>query len=240
MKTKIIAAFLITGMVLTGLACGGKSPTPTTALTPPAIVSNEPSPPALTPTATVSSQPSPTPETALEHDFKLLVSEITTNIKQADFVVLGTITDFRYEPSNKMAYTIFTLTVDQMIKGDSDTSRILIKLQGGMMNEHKVVSSTEGYFELSDQAMVCLKKGEKYYSIMRPFGTLWRSNADGARMGIAKSYSEMMTSDETIDLVKQIMKDNNIPVAWPDNETRPGSDNSTGPTTTSTSSPSGS
>jgi DNA-binding beta-propeller fold protein YncE len=131
------------------------------------------------------------------------VDLLTEVVVGADCIVLGTITDKQYETTSNMVYTIFTLSVEKMIKGDPDSKEVFIKLEGGKTDEYSVIIPGALYFSVQDIMLVCLKKTkENVYTVM-PNGMLW-----GKGTGISSTDLA-----EVIGRVILIMKDKNIPIA---------------------------
>ncbi len=60
-------------------------------------------------------------------------------VVKSDYIVMGTVADKKVEVvtvgegklAGKRAYTIFTLSVEKVIKGDPDTKEVLIRVEGG-------------------------------------------------------------------------------------------------------------
>jgi hypothetical protein len=162
-------------------------------------------------------------------------SIIENNVIKADFIILGTITDFRYEKANDLSgnavYTIFTLTAEKTIKGDPNTKEVFIKLPGGIIRgtvgtDGKSKDFEElpsrGYFHITDKVLVCLQKGEvDYYCVMIPLGTLWAKTFDGNEFVLSKPNGERMTLKWMMGFTIKTMRENNIPIGLPPNEIYP-------------------
>jgi DNA-binding beta-propeller fold protein YncE len=140
------------------------------------------------------------------------VDLLTNVVIEADCIVSGTISDKRYEefPFKKGEmggiHTIFTLSVENMIKGDPESKEVYIKLPGGKTDEYSMIIPGVVYFSVPEIVLVCLKKsGENIYTIM-PNGMLWEKS------------STVRTSPDLLVVIgrlTQIMKDNYIPIALP-------------------------
>jgi hypothetical protein len=169
------------------------------------------SPPATIPSVAVtspvakpppSSNPELTPKDPLEDD-----------VIKADCIVSGKIVDKRYEGINTP--TIFTLSVDKMIKGDPSIREIKIKADAGHVGSP--------YFQISEIILVCLKKGnEDIYTVLESSPFL----PDG-RVSIEGSYAVLWSfpyenplafekRDQMIGRILRIMRLNNIPIALPE------------------------
>ena len=83
-------------------------------------------------------------------------------VAKADLIALDTITDKKYEVVNaglcadnvtpgKFAYTIFTLSVEKVVKGNLATKEMLIKVAGGPIGE-VYQAPTGAYFSISDHS----------------------------------------------------------------------------------------
>lgn len=130
----------------------------------------------------------------------------------ADLIVLGTITNQRNEVVNvaegnwagKHAYTIFTLSVEKVIKGDPNAREVLIRVPGGYIGEVYQVP-TEYYFSISDRLLLNLHREEgNIFTIPHSNGVIW---IEGVSIVSEASLEYMM------GCVARIMKDNNIPIA---------------------------
>jgi len=114
---------------------------------------------------------------------------LTETVIKADLIALGTITDNRTDvvtivsdnSTGKRAYTIFTLSVEKVIKGNPDTKEVLIKVEGGPIGEAYQVP-TGAYFAISDRILALLQlKEDNIYTI--PYaGIVWfESTTTGAK-----------------------------------------------------------
>jgi hypothetical protein len=149
-----------------------------------------------------SSNPELTPKDPLEDD-----------VIKADCIVSGKIVDKSYEGIN--APTIFTLSVEKMIKGDPSIKEIKIEADAGHVGSP--------YFQISELVLVCLKKGnEEIYTVLESSPFL----PDG-RVSIEGSYAVLWSfpyenplafekRDQMIGRILRIMRLNNIPIALPE------------------------
>ncbi|MBI2831727.1 MAG: hypothetical protein HYX79_05675 [Chloroflexi bacterium] len=177
------------------------------------------SPVALTPTATITQSPAPTPTTIPilpsprfpprpEED---ILREMVIN---SDLIVAGTITDLRYEvitveqgaAAGKQAYTIFTLSVDTVIKGDPATKSVLIRVSGGKIDEKITEGPLDYYFTVSDRVLTCLQRGNDGIYTIPAYGVLWRKGS---------IINTALDIQYVISRIIQVMRDNNIPVSLP-------------------------
>jgi hypothetical protein len=122
----------------------------------------------ITPTEVNAKDPPVFDAEAIEKDpFKAQVTK-------ADLIALGTITQQKYdiqteiicadnEFTRKGAYTVFTLSVEKVIKGNPDTKSASIKVEGGPINGMYQLP-TGRYFRISDHVLVGLirQKGNVY------------------------------------------------------------------------------
>jgi hypothetical protein len=156
-------------------------------------------------------------------------SIIENNVIKADFIILGTITDFRYEKANDQSgnavYTIFTLTIEKTIKGDPDTKEVFIQLPGGIVNDetgYYEVLPSRGYFSKDEKVLICLTKGENdYFSVMVPLGMLWAKLANGKEIIFEKANGEKLTLEWLMGFIIKTMRANNIPISFPQQEPIP-------------------
>ena len=146
---------------------------------------------------------------------------LTDTVVKADLIVLGTITDNRTEvvtvvsgnTTGKFAYTFFTLSMDKVIKGDPDTREVLIKTEGGPMDD-VYQGPTGPYFLISDRILSALHLEEDNVYTIPSSGVFW---VEQPSIG-AKSIVGLQ---ESIGRIIQIMTANNIPVALPHSEWPP-------------------
>jgi DNA-binding beta-propeller fold protein YncE len=132
------------------------------------------------------------------------VDLLTEVVVEADCIALGTITDKQYDTTSNIVYTIFTLSVEKMIRGNPDSKEMFIKLPGGETDEYSMIIPGALYFSVPETVLLCLKKmNADVYSVM-PNGVLW---------GKSDVVSMQIDLSTVIGRVVLIMKDNNIPVA---------------------------
>ena len=159
-------------------------------------------------------------------------------VLNADLIVTGTITDKRYElvpydtkpisntgnitqqeynlntgnMTQGKIYTIFTLTVEKVIKGDPATKQVFVKVQGGIIEGKLIELATGEYFSISDQVLLTLHREDDDVLTLSSPGLVWIRGS--------KVMSEPELS-EIIGRVIRIMKANNIPIALPESEWPP-------------------
>jgi len=147
------------------------------------------------------------------------IHELTQLIEKSAFIVLGTITDKRYEvraeiqydkSTRDYVYTIFTLTVEKVIKGDPDIKEVFIGTPGGLGQNPR-----GWYFALGNRGLFSLDGGGNIYKVSYLF---WGESTSSAKMPWSLPP---MTLQETIGLIIRILKDNNIPIALPESEWPP-------------------
>ncbi len=156
-------------------------------------------------------------------------------VLNAELIVSGNITDKRYELvpyetksisgadnttqqdygvtagniTQGKAYTIFTLAVKKVIKGDLATKQIFVKVPGGYIGEVYQVP-TGDYFQISDHVLVMLhREDDNIFTISR---LAW------LRGSVIISEPEL---NDVIVRVIQVMRANNVPVALPEAEWPP-------------------
>lgn len=89
---------------------------------------------------------------------------LTETVIKTNLIVLGTITDNRTEvvtvvsgnTTGKLAYTLFTLSIEKVIKGDPSIKQAIIRLPGGYIGDGIYQLPTEDYFRISDHVLVSL------------------------------------------------------------------------------------
>jgi hypothetical protein len=162
----------------------------------------------------------PSPTKPFPSDLATTSNDPWTNVVvKADLIVSGNITDLKYDvimdeegmPTN--VNTIYTLSVDKIIKGDPNIKEVFIKAGGGKIGNFTVVAQPGYAFKVSDEVLVCLNsEGKNIYIIpldgFPPGGLLWRKSS-----GIHSPDIQ-----QTIGRIVNIMRDNNIPVALPEKD----------------------
>ena len=138
-------------------------------------------------------------------------------VVKSDLIVVGTITDNRCEvvtvgegeSAGKHVYTIFTLSVEKVIKGDPDTKEVLIRVEGGVIGDTGLWVEDQYYFLVSDGVLLCLdEKGNNIFGL-RFGGMLW---IEGKATRVDVSLREVICR------VAEIMRKNDIPIALPPEE----------------------
>jgi hypothetical protein len=195
--------FIIIILAFTLLYLSGCTPQERTILT------QTSSPVPASPNATI-----PSPSVTTKQD------PLTDIVIKADLIVYGTITDKKYEVETlsvgnitaKHAYTIYTFTVEKIIKGPADTKEAIIRVPGGIIDDKTSEVYLGPNFFITDKALLCLtyKKNSMYIGE----NVLWAESS--------ASVGKPMTSlDQEIGRVLKIMIDNNIPIMLPQNERPP-------------------
>lgn len=134
---------------------------------------------------------------------------LTNTVLQAELIVLGNITDKRYEVitvsqgdnrTGEFTYTIFTLSVGKMIKGDPELKQVFIKVAGGLAQN----PTGPWYFSVADRVLVSLHQEDgNIYTLLSP-GVLWIRGT---------TIVSSATLQEVLGRVVQIMMANNVPIA---------------------------
>jgi hypothetical protein len=160
---------------------------------------------------------------------------LTDMVIKADLIVLGTITDKKYEivtvsPTDnasqeakagepksgststenitlgKFTYTIFTLSVEKVIKGDPTTKQVFIKTIGG--------EEVGSYFLFKDRILALLNRlDDNIYTVPR-YGIMWFESPTARAESVVKLQ-------DAIGRILKIMTVNNIPIALPPSEWPP-------------------
>jgi hypothetical protein len=212
-RTFLILLFLVP-VILSAYGCGREkqSTEPTTTPSAPPVTGPVTVPPSQ-PSAGGGGPASTVIPSDPEENFK-------NAVLNADLIVSGNITSLRYEvikvesanvTPGKYAYTIFTLTVDKVIKGYPNTNEVLIKLPGGYIGEIYQVPIM-GYFSISDQVLLTLhREADDVFTVTSP-SLVW------IRGKTAMSEPEL--SDVIVRVIR-IMRANNIQIALPEAEWPP-------------------
>jgi hypothetical protein len=176
------------------------------------------SPPSLSLT-TSSISPSKTPVLPTEY----LKDPLNGIVVKADCIVSGNITSQRLETvpqgSGTFTYTYSTLTIDKVIKGDSETKELIIKTHG--------IAFGETQLQVAAKYLICLHKiGDDLfapeYGPMPTSGTFPIDSTDAGVLWVkSKTVSTRNPLDEVVGRVIQIMRANNIPVALPQDQWPP-------------------
>jgi len=147
---------------------------------------------------------------------------LTETVIKADLIVLGTITDNRTDvvtivsdnSTGKRAYTLFTLSVEKVIKGNPDTKEVLIKVKGGPISSDVYQVPIEGYFSISDRLLAALHLEANNVYTIPSSGLVWCERPTiGAR--------PLESLSDSIGRVIQTMIENNVPIALPRSEWPP-------------------
>jgi hypothetical protein len=92
---------------------------------------------------------------------------LTDTVIRADLIALGTITDNRTEvvmvktsenTTGKFAYTLFTLSVEKVLKGDPAIKKVIIQVEGGYLGDglYQLLSPGVRSFRTADHMLVGL------------------------------------------------------------------------------------
>jgi hypothetical protein len=164
--------------------------------------------------STLTNSPVPASTTATEPTPSItsIPDPLTETVIKADFIVLGTITDKKYDivtiesgnTTGKYTYTIFTLAVEKVIKGDPSTTQVFIKTLG--------FETDPSYFLLKDKILTLLNhQNDNYYTLA---GLQWFESPSIGAHAVVKLQ-------DAIGRILQIMRVNNIPIALPSSEWPP-------------------
>ena len=90
--------------------------------------------------------------------------QLTETVIGADLIVLGIITEKRYDVVNvvsgnttgKFAYTLYTLSVEKVVKGDPSIKEAIIRAEGGYIGDGIYQGPTGRHFRVSDHVLVSL------------------------------------------------------------------------------------
>jgi hypothetical protein len=141
------------------------------------------------------------------------------NVIKADLILLVTATDQKYEVvqggqgeyAGTFTYTIYTLSIEKIIKGKVATKEIFLKVSGG---PYQGGFNFEPHFNLSDRALICLKNGID--NIYLPLGS--GKPDDGVLWIKSLSINSVEKLDDIIGRVIRIMQAYDIPIALPSSE----------------------
>ncbi len=182
---------------------------------------------------TVDTTPADLNIVAPEDPTKPYEDPIEKNTLLADIIIVGTVIDQKVERVDSsqhdylgsITYTTFTFSVDKMVKGNPDTKEVFIRLPGGTIKDENGATNNppwQGYFTMSQQALLFLKKGDgNYFTVMVPFGAPWWKKAGGYEFIMTKANGERMTLENLLGIIVKTMRINAIPIALPPNERPP-------------------
>jgi hypothetical protein len=148
-------------------------------------------------------------------------------IAEADLIALGTITDKKYEiasvilntdniTSGKFAYTIFTLSVEKVIKGNPDIKEVSIKNSGSPLDDRGIAMPSEAVFDVGDHVLAVLTHEEgTTYSFVQPGGIVWLNRGAVVLPGDATDLQYSLGRIVKIMLLKH------IPITLPRSEWPP-------------------
>jgi hypothetical protein len=148
---------------------------------------------------------------------------LTDTVIKADLIVLGTITEKRYDvvtivsenSTGKLAYTFFTLSVEKVIKGDPDTKEVLIKVEGGPIGE-VYQAPTGGYFLISDHVLLSLirEDADVYTLFAAPRrGREIPIHGGGGVLWIQGETISSIPLEEIMGRICKILRVNRIPIS---------------------------
>jgi len=153
---------------------------------------------------------------------------LKNNVIKADLIVLVTCTDEKYEVEQRgqgesagiYMYTIYTLSVEKLIKGKVDTKEIFLKVSGG---PYQPGFEFEPHFNLADRALICLKNGvDNNYLPLSGYvpndGLIWRKGIDDILRINSTIVKQNDTLEDVIERVMRIMRAYDIPIAKPTNQ----------------------
>jgi WD40 repeat protein len=134
------------------------------------------------------------------------VDLITPEVLAADLIVFGIITDLKYDVQNigngRNVWTVYTLAVDKVLKGDPQTKVVSLRLQGGKFPDGTESQVVNGYrFEISNQLLLALDDAANGYSIRAIF-----------YQDSPKSHPSI-SSASVVARVQRVMQENNLPVS---------------------------
>jgi hypothetical protein len=144
----------------------------------------------------------------------------------ADIIVLGTVTDVDYEEiqvgegeyAGKQVYTITTLTVEKVLKGDPGTKQVLFRTEGGIF-EDGVEQFPRQKFEIGHRLLYYALEewqGDQYVPA-NSGGILWAGGgniyAPPVKVCFQDTVYRLDILEDVMEIVIKLMKENNIPVA---------------------------
>jgi hypothetical protein len=177
------------------------------------------------PTSPNVSMPSPTSTTVLAQP-----NPLADGIAKSDLIVSGNITNLKYEVetvtqadnlTGKRVYTIYSLSVEKVIKGDPAIKEVLIKVEGGKTNEVVMQNPSVPNLSITDRLLVGLYRKNDYY-YFTGFTTFWieRSKLPVFSL-IMPDKTRISNLQEMLGYILMIMRDNNIPITLPEEDRPP-------------------
>jgi hypothetical protein len=105
-----------------------------------------------------------------------------------------------------MTYTIFTLSVEKVIKGDPAITEVFIKTLGG--------AAVTPPFSPKEKILTLLEQGNDNYYTVSKYGVQWFEDT-------AIGVTSRVHLQDAIGYILQIMKMNNVPISLPRSEWPP-------------------
>jgi hypothetical protein len=147
---------------------------------------------------------------------------LTDTVIGADLIALGTITDNRTDVvtlvsengTGKLAYTLFTLSVEKVIKGDPSIKEAIIRVPGGYIGDGVYQLPTEDYFRISDHVLVSLihEDADVYTLFAAPRRGKWIPiHGDSGILWIQGSAMSRVPLEEIMGRICKILRINGIP-----------------------------
>jgi hypothetical protein len=148
---------------------------------------------------------------------------LTDTVIKADLIVLGTITDNRTDvvtvvsgnTTGKYAYTLFTFSVEKVIKGDPSIKEAIIRVPGGYIGEIYQVPIF-GYFQISDHVLLSLirEDADVYTLFAAPRrGREIPIHGDSGILWIRGSAMSGVPLEEIMGRICKILRINKIPIS---------------------------
>jgi hypothetical protein len=84
-------------------------------------------------------------------------------ISKSDYIVVGKVVDKNcyWNPEMNLIYTDYVVKVDNYVKGDTNFSKITIKVLGGEIGGVGLIVTGQPHFEQGERTLLYLKKGEE-------------------------------------------------------------------------------
>lgn len=149
---------------------------------------------------------------------------LTETVIKADLIVLGTITDNRTEvvtivsenSTGKFAYTLYTLSVEKVIKGDPSIKEAIIREEGGYIGDGIYQFSTAGWnFRISDHVLLGLihENADDYILFAAPYGGKIPIDSVNSILWIQGSAMSTAPLEEIMGRICKILRINRIPIS---------------------------
>jgi hypothetical protein len=147
---------------------------------------------------------------------------LTDIVIKADIIALGTITDNRTEIvttvsenyTSKFAYTLYTFSIDKVIKGDPSIKEAIIREEGGYIGDGIYQGSQGSWnFWISDYAILGLMRGsdDEYILFAAPYEGKFLEEGVNSVLWIQGSATSREPLESIMGRICKILRINGVP-----------------------------